>query len=751
MNTRTITLLGRARVARWILLFGLLGAGARADAVGTWTPIATPPPVIPSNVALLTDGSVLVGDGDHSTAWCKLTPDPSGSYANGSWSMLRSSQVARFAAPSTILRDGRYLIAGGEYVLSGTDKATVEIYDPATNTWSSAPDMPAPIGDTASSMLSDGRFFCSSLVNSNTYFFDPTANQWSFSGPIGTGDSGDEKGWVLLQDGSVLDAWNTGSRFYPAQNAWVATGPLPSSLVAGQEIGPMGLLYSGKVIQFGAAAPPAVGHTAIYDPSANSWTAGPDAPDGNHFADTGAAVMVNGNVLCETTNASSGQTFTGMWEYDPTANAFSSVPTPPGGTTTAAFLQLPNGQVMTFQGVSLSLYTPSGSPQSAWRPTISSVSPPNFGNFTVTGTQLNGLTTGAMFGDDHSMATNYPIAFLTDGANHVYYCRTHDFDQMAPQPALSSSFKMTVPDSVPDGSYLLHVSANGIEAANPTPISFAGNRVTSITAPVTVQNPQQNLTWTANISGPAPPGGELLVVQSSNTSVATVMSFLTVPAGATSVSFPVRARGFGSATIQAETGANGRTVASQVFGWTVTSLGGLPTAANGASATWSLALSNVAPSGGVVVNLQSSNTAVATVPATVIVPASATTATFDVSVGSNVGSGSATITASLIGSQQSAPFGYSIAGLAGPMVPPSGNTATWTVSLNGAAPTGGLVVGLTSSRTSVATVPASVTVPGGSSSATFPITMLSSGHTTTITASVAGTSMSEPFGGIAGL
>jgi hypothetical protein len=52
----------------------------------------------------------------------------------------------------------------------------------------------------------------------------------------------------------------------------------------------------------------------------------------------------------------------------------------------------------------------------------------------------------------------------------------------------------------------------------------------------------------------------------------------------------------------------------------------------------------------------------------------------------------------------------------------NGSTPTGTVTLPSPAPIGGTVVNLTSSKTSLVTIPASVTVPGGSTTATFPIT-----------------------------
>lgn len=57
-----------------------------------------------------------------------------------------------------------------------------------------------------------------------------------------------------------------------------------------------------------------------------------------------------------------------------------------------------------------------------------------------------------------------------------------------------------------------------------------------------------------------------------------------------------------------------------------------------------------------------------------------------------------------------------------------GTPVTGTVKLTAAAPTGGFVVILTSDDTVAATVPASVTVPAGSTSANFPVTTFAVGN-----------------------
>jgi FG-GAP-like repeat len=85
----------------------------------------------------------------------------------------------------------------------------------------------------------------------------------------------------------------------------------------------------------------------------------------------------------------------------------------------------------------------------------------------------------------------------------------------------------------------------------------------------------------------------------------------------------------------------------------------------------------------------------------------------------------------------------SLAGLAlNPASVVGGNTSEGTASLTSAAPSGGAVVTLSSSNTSAATVPASVTVPAGAFSATFTVSTASVTAPTSLT-------ISGAFGGTA--
>lgn len=151
------------------------------------------------------------------------------------------------------------------------------------------------------------------------------------------------------------------------------------------------------------------------------------------------------------------------------------------------------------------------------------------------------------------------------------------------------------------------------------------------------------------------------------------------------------------------------------------------TVEGGTPSTGTVTLSGPAAAGGVVVALASSNTAVATVPASVPVPAGSTSATFPVITQAVATAVQVSITASVeaVSRQATLSVAPAVSVSAVSLNPPAvvgGQSSTGTVSLSGAAFAGGAVVTLASSNMAVATVPASVLVPAGSTSATFQVT-----------------------------
>src|SRR4051794_232616 len=102
---------------------------------GTWSTLTNAPPAAVATPFLLTDGTVLA-QGVSTNQWYRLTPDANGSYLNGTWTTMAASVHAPLYYAAGILRDGRLIVAGGEYDAGAMVwLLNVEIYDPVANTW----------------------------------------------------------------------------------------------------------------------------------------------------------------------------------------------------------------------------------------------------------------------------------------------------------------------------------------------------------------------------------------------------------------------------------------------------------------------------------------------------------------------------------------------------------------------------------------------------------------------------------------
>jgi hypothetical protein len=156
------------------------------------------------------------------------------------------------------------------------------------------------------------------------------------------------------------------------------------------------------------------------------------------------------------------------------------------------------------------------------------------------------------------------------------------------------------------------------------------------------------------------------------------------------------------------------------------------TVTGGNSATGTVTLTSAAPTGGASVTLSSSYTSAATVSPSVTVPAGSTSRTFNVTTMSVPASSSSTISAAFGGVTRTAAVTVNPATTTSPgpslsslTVSPSEvvgpDPATGTVTLTSSAPSGGFVVDLSSDNTAAATVPPNVTVPAGSTRATFTV------------------------------
>ena len=202
---------------------------------------------------------------------------------------------------------------------------------------------------------------------------------------------------------------------------WVDAGNLPALLSTarvGDEFGPTLQLPDGRVWQVGAT-----NNTAYYNPATNTWAGALSFPANLGADDAPGAMLPNGHALVGRRYDFTAFTApTKLYDFDPVANSLTLQTTPSALTTAlnqAAFLNrmlvLPNGDIlMTTSARQLWEYTPDGAPQNTWRPTVSSIVYNGNLTYTLTGTQLNGLSEGASYGDDAEMSSDYPIVRLDE-------------------------------------------------------------------------------------------------------------------------------------------------------------------------------------------------------------------------------------------------------------------------------------------------------------------------------------------------
>jgi len=431
-----------------------------APATGTWTTMTNAMPNKDTGQAVLLapNGQLLVhGFAGSDADWYLVTPASTGSYVDGTWTQTGSMNVGREGAGTDVLPNGEVFAVGGAN--PGNLLNSTEIYNMASGTWTLEASDPQQFDSgIPTELLPDGNILVGDPRSNGTEIYDPANNTWSAGGSQVHNDETSGDVWVKLPNGDILSydtaysiALNTFSAeiYNPTTNTWTdastssngSTLPLLSN--GANAAGPAVLLPDGQALFLGGA-----GITMFFNPSNDTWTQGPTMPSVTEngtltqLAETQGpvAVLPDGDVVMQlqaafgTANQNDTQQF--IYDLNPTAGVFTNI-TPPSTIVASTSLNLlntmlilPTGQLLLVdQSGTPAIYTPNGSPQPAWQPTITNFVKNTNGSYTLTGTQLNGLDEGAAYGEDiNEMAENYPLVQVTDlKTGTISYATTSDW------------------------------------------------------------------------------------------------------------------------------------------------------------------------------------------------------------------------------------------------------------------------------------------------------------------------------------
>ena len=296
-----------------------------------------------------------------------------------------------------------------------------------------------------------------------------------------------------------------------------------------------------------------------------------------------------------------------------------------------------------------------------------------------------------------------------------------------PEGQSSGTFNFTVQLACPTESCL--ISAHDSVIYHSTNLYVLGDSIIGLTVSPSTIGAGQSATGTVTLKAAAPAGGWTINLAAGVPGEVTVPASIVIPAGATTGNFAITTRVSSSTVtsgIYATDATSSKSTSLTVVGDSISNLSVSPTTIGGnGTATGTVTLASPAPVGGWNVNLSVGVPGALSVPPSIIIPAGSTTATFTLTGKQNVATFTSGVYASDGNSAKST--GITVVGdqVASISVSPSsvtaGQTATGTVVLNTAAPYGGWLINLSAGVPGDLTMPSTLLIPAGATSATFPI------------------------------
>lgn len=245
--------------------------------------------------------------------------------SGGTWETRAPMPTARQELATAALNGKVYVIGG--YNSAGESTDLVEVYNPATDTWTSAHPIPAPVnhgaaavaagklysltggsanvynpetdswapvasmhfnhgGTPAVGVISDKIYVAGGLSNTSLRdleVYDPSTNIWTVlaSMSVARNHTGgaviDGKFYVVGGRSSLINSRDTLEVYDPGTDSWSNRAPMPT---ARSGIGVAAV--NGEMFVFGGELPGLRGEVEAYNPISDTWRSLPDMPSSRH-------------------------------------------------------------------------------------------------------------------------------------------------------------------------------------------------------------------------------------------------------------------------------------------------------------------------------------------------------------------------------------------------------------------------------------------------------------------------------------
>ena len=223
--------------------------------------------------------------------------------ATDTWTKKSEMPTARQGLSTSVVKGKIYAIGGAECFSPSCSPietfSSVEEYDPATDTWTRKSPMPTARGWHSTSVL-DGKIYIIGGSQDATpgykyhhvltmEVYDPATDTWSQKGDI---PSSIAAGSASLVDGKIyliggFPGLQKVDEYDPTTDTWTTKSEMPTARIGLSTSVLDGKIYAiGGVTLRGVTRYPGVSTVEVYDPATDTWTTAPDMPTGRSGAST---------------------------------------------------------------------------------------------------------------------------------------------------------------------------------------------------------------------------------------------------------------------------------------------------------------------------------------------------------------------------------------------------------------------------------------------------------------------------------